>query len=85
MKDNLTPQEKEIQIFFGLLAASFSKFMLEKNGFNCDYKINGEPIAQIIGLNEPDIAERLKLAVFEERFEDAAKLKKLLDQKKLKT
>lgn len=73
---------------FGLFAGIVSKALLEQGGCVVDYKINGENITDIEKLHELDITERLKLAVKEERFEDAMNLKKILDginnnQKKL--
>ena len=69
--------------FIGLVAGLFSKMMLEAGGCVVDFNINGENITDIEALTGLDITERLKLAVKEERYEDAAKLKKILDNKKI--
>lgn len=68
----------------GLLAGIFSKALLESQGMIVDYKINGEDISEIEKLQELDISDKIKLAVSEERYEDAANLKKILEQKKIK-
>lgn len=76
-------KEQQMQTFrfIGLLAGLFSKVMLEEGGCVVDYKINGENITDIEKLHEMDISERIKLAVKEERYEDASKLHKLLKSK----
>lgn len=66
----------------GLVSGLFSKALLEAGGCDVDYRINGESIICIEKLCELDITERIKLAVKEERYLDAANLKKLLDSKK---
>jgi hypothetical protein len=79
----LTDEEKQAMMrSIGLAAAFISKFLLEKTGCHVDYKINGEEISHIEKLHALDITERIKLAVKEERYEDAANLKKLLDKVK---
>jgi hypothetical protein len=78
--------QQEIDQFFkfvGVISGMFSKFLLESTGCIVDYKINGEDITEIQKLDSPDIAERIQLAVKEERYEDAAKLKQLLENNKL--
>lgn len=77
--------EKETQEtarFIGFIAGIFAKVMLERGGCGVNFKINGEDISHIEKLHGLDITERIKLAVKEERYEDAAKLKKLLNGKK---
>jgi hypothetical protein len=61
-------------IVFGLM----SKAILQEQGFEVNYKINGEDISFIDKLSGLDLTERLNLAVREERYEDAAVLKKML-------
>jgi len=80
-KEELTKQSIKM---IGLLAGIFSKALLESQGIIVDYKLNGENISDIEKLHELDISDRIKLAVAEERYEDAANLKKILEQKKLK-
>lgn len=63
----------------GFLLGLMSKVMLERSGLIVDYRINGEDITEIEKLHELDISERIKLAVKEERYEDAMNLKKILD------
>lgn len=80
----LTPEEeaernKIAYRMIGLFAGLFSKAFLEKGGCEVDFKINGEPIEYIEKLCEFDISERLKLALEQERYEDAAKFKKMID------
>lgn len=74
-------EEKKQEIrMLGFLAGLISQFMLEVGGCEVDYKINGENINDIEKLCRFDISERIKLAIKEERYEDAAKLKKHLDK-----
>jgi hypothetical protein len=80
--NNLTEQERhDFFKFVGLIAGLFSKFLLEGEGLVVNYKINGENINNIKKMTCMDISERLNLAVAEERYEDAARLKRLLDLK----
>jgi hypothetical protein len=77
----ITEEEKQQAArFIGLIAGIFSKVMLQAGGCEVDFKINGENISDIEKLHGLDITERIKLAVKEERYEDAAKLKKLLNK-----
>lgn len=73
---------KQMLKIVGLMAGIFSKSILESQGIIVDYKLNGENISDIEKLHELDISDRIKLAVAEERYEDAANLKKILEQKK---
>lgn len=73
---------KQMLKIVGLMAGIFSKSILESQGIVVDYKLNGENIRDIEKLHELDISDRIKLAVAEERYEDAANLKKILEQKK---
>jgi len=75
---------KQALKMIGLIAGVFSKAILESQGIIVDYKLNGENISDIENLHELDISDRIKLAVAEERYEDAANLKNILEQKKLK-
>lgn len=77
-----TQSEEQIQHVsrvFGLFAGLVSKALLERGGCVVDYKINGEDITDIEKLHELDLSERIKLAVKEDRYEDAMNLKKILD------
>ncbi len=76
---NNNDQEQQAARFIGFFAAIISKAFLEHGGCEVDFKINGESLESIKQLASMDIKERIKLAVAEERFEDAAKLKRLLD------
>lgn len=71
-------QRQSTARMIGFFAGVFSKVMLEAGGCVVDFKINGEDISDIEKLHGLDITARIKLAVEEERYEDAAKLKKLL-------
>ena len=78
----MTKEEKEAlskaaSLFFGLVSKAFLEFA----GCHVDYKINGEEITNIEKLQALDISDRIKLAIREERYEDAAKFKKILDAK----
>jgi hypothetical protein len=64
------------------LAGAFSKFVFESYGNKVDYKINGESLENILKLPLASIDEKIKLAILEERYEDAAALKKLKDSTK---
>ena len=75
-------QIQQVSRVFGLFAGLVSKVLLERGGCVVDYKINGEDITEIEKLHELDISERIKLAVKEERYEDAMNLKKILDDMK---
>lgn len=78
----MTKQEKqEAARVIGFVAGIFSKALLQAGGCDVDFKINGEDISTLKKLEGMDISERIKLAVKEERYEDAAKLKKLLEHK----
>jgi hypothetical protein len=78
----MTEEKKQnAKIIFGLISSAFGKMLLESNGFTCDYRINGERIEDIHRLDAPSLKERIQLAVKDERYEDAARLKKLLDSK----
>lgn len=46
------------------------------------YTINGESVARICKMSKESISDRIKLAVKEERYSDAAELKGILDGKK---
>jgi hypothetical protein len=74
-------QKQQLLRMVGLAAGIFSKAILEATGCEVDYKINGENISDIEKLHGLDITERIKLAVSEERYEDAARLKRLLEIK----
>lgn len=73
---------KQIQRIGGFFLGLLSKSLLESSGCVVDYKINGELITDIEKLHGLDISEKLKLAIKEERYEDAAMLKRLLNKKK---
>lgn len=78
----MTPEEKQaFARSLGLVLGIFSKVLLKIGGCHVDYKINGENIDDIEKLHGLDISARLELAIKEERYEDAAQLKKLLDKK----
>lgn len=74
-------QKQQAARMIGFVAGLFSKFMLKAGGCEVDFKINGEDISDIEKLHGLDITARIELAVKEERYEDAAKLKKLLETK----
>jgi len=74
----LTNEQQQAMRFMGFLAGLFSKACLEAGGCEVDFRINGEHINDIRKLYPVDIHQRIKLAVAEERYEDAAKLHKLL-------
>lgn len=75
----LTPEQmQQLARGLGLLSGLISRFFLQYGGCEVDFKINGEDISDIQKLHKLDIEERIKLAVTEERYEDAAMLKKLL-------
>lgn len=65
----------------GLIVGIFAKALLKMGDCEVDFKINGEEISAIEKLQGLDITERIQLAVKEERYEDAANLKKILDRK----
>tara|TARA_R110000868_G_scaffold150976_2_gene374536 strand:- start:8457 stop:8723 length:267 start_codon:yes stop_codon:yes gene_type:complete len=80
---NLTPEEIEkIKLGFGHLLGIVSKDILECAGFSCTYLIDGKPIEEIEILTGKQLDDLLKKAVLEERYEDAAKIKKLMDNNK---
>lgn len=72
------PQKQEMARMVGLMSSLFGQAMLKYGGCETDFRINGEPIEYIEKLAGLDIQERIALAVKEERYEDAANLKKLL-------
>lgn len=81
---NLTPEDiKNIKLGIGHILGLISKDILEDSGFSCTYLIDGKNIEEIKVLASKELEDLLKKAVLEERFEDAAKLKKLIDNKKL--
>jgi len=73
-------EEKNPRIVIGFCLGLLSKVLLESASFEVDYKINGEYINDIEKLHCLDITSRVELAIKEERYEDAAKLKKLLEK-----
>ncbi len=75
---HLSEDQQQSMRIIGYAAGVFSKFLLKAGGCEVNYKINGEDISDIEKLHSLDITARIKLAVQEERYEDAAKLKKLL-------
>lgn len=82
MSTSITQEQKDSLVkVLGLAFSLVGKSILESKGFICDYKINGERIEDIEKLCQMDISDRIALAVTEERYEDAARLKKLLTQK----
>lgn len=74
-------QKKELDKLFGMILGKASKVMLEKSGMNVNYQVNGEDISDIKKLNEMDLKQKIDLAIKEERYEDAQKLKNILDSK----
>jgi hypothetical protein len=83
MPDLSKKEDRDLFIkMIGIGLGFVSKMILESYGFRCDYKINGEMIQDIQKLRELDISERIQLSIREERYEDAAVLKKILDAKK---
>ena len=79
------PNKQDFIRSMGLLAGHFSKGLLEGAGCQVNYIINGEDIAFIKDLDEIGIKERITLALKDERYEDAAALKKLLPANNKKT
>lgn len=79
---NKNLSEADLKRTFGWLLGMFSKSILESCGCEVNYKINGENISEIAKLEEIDIDGKLQLAVKEERYEDAAILKRLKQMKK---
>lgn len=78
----MTPEQREAMFrIFGLGFALLGKALLKEGGCVVDFKINGEDISDIEKLHKLDITEKIELAIREERYEDAGKLKKLLDKK----
>ncbi len=79
-KLELTDKERQLQFqrILGLGLGLLSKALLEMSGMEVNYTINGEGIDYLKKLLPLDVQERIDLAVKEERYEDAAKLKKLL-------
>lgn len=73
-EEEMASFKNKVGIFFGLM----SKVILQEQGFEVNYKINGEDISVIDKLSGLDLTERLNLAVREERYEDAAALKKII-------
>lgn len=74
--------QKRIVTFIGYATGMFSKFLLEFNGYHVDYKINGEKIEDIKNMQPLDIQQKIQLAISEERYEDAAKLRDIVKSKK---
>lgn len=63
---------------FGSMLGLASKQILKEMGHDVDFKINGEDISTLKYLAPPDLEERIKRAISEERYEDAAKLRDLI-------
>lgn len=76
-------QKQQFARVLGFVAAVVGKALLKAGGCEVDFKINGEEISTIEKLNKLDITAKIELAVKEERYLDAAKLKKLLDSKQI--
>ena len=84
MPDPMNMNEEEKKQFsrrIGMITGKLSKFMLEMGGMDVSYKINGEEIDDIKKMQEMDIKEKINLAIKEERYEDAQKLKNILENK----
>jgi len=80
----LTEDQKKMNArIIGLFAGIMSKALLQYGGCEVDYKINGEDIDNLQKLQELEIRKRIELAVKEERYEDAAKLKRLLEKQRI--
>jgi len=80
---NLEDDRKKMFLrMLGLCSGLASKALLKSTGLEVDYKINGEDVSNLEKLHELSITEKIQLAVKEERYLDAANLKKLLDEKK---
>ncbi|MEK6882773.1 MAG: hypothetical protein AABY22_24330 [Nanoarchaeota archaeon] len=78
----LTKEQQEAGFrMLGFFASLFGKVMLEAGGCVVDFKINGENITDIEKLQGMEISAKLKLAIEEERYEDAVKLRDILKLK----
>jgi hypothetical protein len=82
-----TPIDSESEEFksamkgMGLSLAQLSKTILEANDVRVNYSINGQSVDEITNLKEHSIAEKIEIALSEERYEDAAELNKILKTK----
>lgn len=74
-------EQQQAARVIGCIAAIFAKALLRYGQCEVDFKINGEDISDIEKLHGLDVSARIELAVKEERYEDAAKLKKVLEAK----
>ncbi len=63
---------------FGIIFSGIGKAILERQGNNIDYKINGIPLERVIKMNTLDVHQQLNLAIEEQRYEDAAILRDLI-------
>lgn len=78
----MTNQEKGFIIALGGIALGVvSKILLDSSGYDLHNYINGESLFDLKNMSRQDITERLKLAVKEERYSDAAEFKKILESK----
>lgn len=68
---------------FACVFAAIAKAIFIHLGHDVDFRINGEDIDFIKNLDVLDIQQRMDLAIKEERFEDAAKLRDTLRQKRI--
>lgn len=63
---------------FGLFLGLAAKVLLEKGDCEVNFKINGEDITDIEKLSGMDVQSKINLAIAEERYEDAAKLRDVM-------
>lgn len=63
-------ERKMMAMSMGLITGLISKFIMEDQGYDVDYKINGIPIDDVDKFNKLGLKEQLSLALKEERFED---------------
>lgn len=66
---------------FGFMAGIASKQLLEAGGCEVNYRINGEDISNIRKLAAADLELRLELAIKDQRYEDAAVLRDIMQHK----
>lgn len=74
-----------IKTALGFATSLFGKMILESQGYDCDYKIDGVPLEEIqLNYTKIELKDQLKKAIEEERYEDAGHLTNLLKTKKEK-
>ena len=82
-KEFTAEEIKQTAANLGAVLAVMGMFLLVFTGNDVKLTINGEDVTHLKKQRKAGLKKRLQLAIAEERYEDAAKLKKLIEAKNL--